>query len=115
VQLEILPCQVDGRRGQIDAGDTRAAPREPHQVGPDAAADLEDALARKAVEVHEQGQVVQLVEAVVLEIVEEFSRSHRVGGHLEVVDARVPVRGDVGGSDGAVRPARGRVHPAIVK
>ena len=115
VQLEVLPGQVDGRLRQVDAGDARPAPGEPREVGADAAADLEHALAGKAVEVDQPRQVVQLVEAVVVEIVEELARAHRVGGHLEIVDARVPVGGDVGGSGGAVRPARGRVHPAIVK
>ena len=54
---------------------------------------LEHALAAKAVEVDQSRQVVQLVEAVVVEIVEELARAHRVGGHLEIVDARVPVGG----------------------
>jgi hypothetical protein len=50
---------------------------------------------------------VELVEAVVVQIVEEGQRPDRVAGHLEVVDARVPVGGDIGGGDGALRPGRG--------
>ena len=53
--------------------------------------DFEQCLAAIAGEVHQPRQVVQLVEAVFVEVVEELARPDRLVGHLEVVDPRVPV------------------------
>ena len=91
VQLEILRGQVDGCLRQVHAGDPRAASREPHQVGADAAAGFEHRLPAEAAEIDELRQVVQFVEAVVVQIVEEFQRADRLVGHFEIVNPRVPV------------------------
>ena len=48
-----------------------------------------------AAEVDQLGQVAQLVEAVVVEIGEELAAAHGMRGHLEVVDALVPVTADL--------------------
>ena len=92
VQLEILAREIDGRLGQVDAGDARAALREAEQVDADAAADLEDGAVFVAVlEIDDPRQVVQFVEAVIVQIVEEFPRADGVAGHFEIVDVFVPV------------------------
>ena len=44
VQLEVLARKIDRRLRQVDAGDARAALREAHQVGADAATDFEQPL-----------------------------------------------------------------------
>ncbi len=95
VQLDVAPRQVDRLLGQVDAGDPRAAPREANQVGADAAADLQQALAAIAVEVDQARQVPQLVEAVIIQIVEERERSGRCVAHLLIVDPAVPVRANL--------------------
>ena len=77
--------------------------------------DPEPHCACEAVEIDQARQVVQLVEAIVVEIVEELAGAHRMSGHLEIVDAGVPVAGHVGGGGLALRRGRGRLHPAIVE
>ena len=73
----------------------RAAAGEAGQVGADAASHFEQPLAGEAAEVDELGQVAQLVEAIVVEIGEELAAAHRMRGHLEIVDALVPVAADL--------------------
>ena len=80
---------------EVDAGHDRATAGEPRQIGADAASHLEQAPAGEAGEVDELGQVAQLVEAVVVEVGEELAAAHRVRGHLEIVDALVPVAADL--------------------
>ena len=53
--------------------------------------DFEQPLAAEGVEVHQLRQVVQLVEPIVVEIVEELPGADRLVGHLQIVDALVPV------------------------
>ena len=72
-------------------GDLRAAARKPDQVGADAAADFQQPLTAKRRKVDQRRQVMQLVEAIVIEIVEKFFGADRGLGHLEVVDPLVPV------------------------
>jgi F0F1-type ATP synthase membrane subunit c/vacuolar-type H+-ATPase subunit K len=91
---EVLPRQIDRGLREVDASDQGAAGGEPRQVGADAAAHLEEALAAEAAEVHELRQIAELVEPVVVEIGEELARAHRVGRHLEIVDTFVPVAAD---------------------
>ena len=91
VQQEILARKIDRRRREVDAGDPGAAAREAHQIGADAAADLEQPLAAKPGKVDQLRQVTELVEAVLVEVVEERQGADRLVGHLQVVDAMVPV------------------------
>ena len=72
------PGQVDGRRGEVDAGHDRAALGEPRQVDAGAAADLENRSPAIAVKVDEPKQVMQLLEMILVEIVEEPARAYRV-------------------------------------
>ena len=74
----------------------RAALGEPRQVGPGAAADVEDLLAAIRVEVDQPRQMVQLLEVVLIEIGEELPRPGRVGADVEIVDVMVPVVADGG-------------------
>ena len=70
----------------------RAPPlAEAHQIGANAATNLEHALAGEAREVHDLREIVELVEAVGVEIVEEGARADRLTRHLEIVDAVIPV------------------------
>ena len=69
--------------------------REAHEIGAGAAADLEHALARVAVEVDEPQQMVELLEMILIEVGEESRRPDRVRRDLEVVDVLVPVVADV--------------------
>ena len=59
-------------------------------------------LAAEPGEVDELGQVAQLVEAILVEVGEELAAAHRVRGHLEVVDALVPVAADLVGGHSPV-------------
>ena len=93
---EVLARQRDRRRGQIDAGDERAASGEPDEIGAGAAADVEHALAAIAVEVDQPQQMVQLLEVVLIEVGEEPRRADRMRRDLEIVDVLVPVVADVG-------------------
>ena len=111
VQREVLARQANRGLRQIDADDTGAASREPGEIGADAAPDLEQALAGVAVESDRPRQVGELVEAVVVEIVEELERPDRMLRHLEIVDAGVPVGTHMAAE---IRPLRagnaGRIH-----
>ena len=79
-------ASVDGRRGEVDAGDVGAAFREPRQIDAGAAADFENRSAAIAVKVHEPEQVMELLEMVLVEIVEEPARADRMPGDLEIVN-----------------------------
>ncbi len=91
MQREVAAREIDRRRREIDAGDAGAAAREAHEIGADAAADFEQFLIAEAVEVDQARQVMQLVEPIVVEVVEELARADRLRGHLQIVDALVPV------------------------
>ena len=75
---EVGAGQLDRGRGEIDAGDDRAAFGEPGQVDAGAAADFENRSAAVAVKVHEPQQVMELFEMVLIEIVEEAARADRM-------------------------------------
>ena len=89
--LEVCLRQVDGRCGEIDAGAHGAALREPREIDGRAAADLEDRLAAVSIEVDETQQVMELLEVILIEIVEEPARPHRMAGDFEIVDMLFPV------------------------
>src|SRR5688500_17363087 len=91
VQGKILAGKIDRRLRQVDARHSRAAACKPDQVGADAAAHFEQPPIPERRKVHQHGQVMQLVEAVVVEIVKECLRADFGVGHLEVVDPLVPV------------------------
>ena len=92
---EIGARQLDGRRGEIDAGDVGAALGEAREVDAGAAADFENRSAAVAVEVDEPQQMMELLEMILIEIVEEAARADRMRGDLEIVNVPVPVRADV--------------------
>jgi hypothetical protein len=81
----------------VDARGDRASPDEAHEVDAGAAAHIEHAPAGVPVEVDKREQVVQFVEVVLVEIREETGRARRVRRDLQVVDAMVPIRPDLGG------------------
>lgn len=87
----VLPRQLERRLGKIDAGRNGAALGESNEVGPDTATHLEKRLPFVAFEVHQPGEVTELVEPILVEIVEELLRARSVPRHLEVVDSLVPV------------------------
>ncbi len=93
VELEVLACKIDRGLRQVDAGDARAALGEPHQIGADAAAHFEHLLPAERRKVDQLRQVMELVEAVVIEIIEKRFRADRVVGHFEIVNTVVPVVG----------------------
>ena len=64
--------------GEVDAGDARAAFREPREVDAGAAADFENRSAAVAVKVDEPQQVMELFEVILVEIVEEAARTDRM-------------------------------------
>ena len=65
------------------------------QVGPRAAADVEDALAAIGVEVDQPRKMVQLLEVVLIEIREELPGPWDVDADVEIVDVTVPVVSDL--------------------
>ncbi len=83
--------QVERGFGKIHAGHDGAAPGEANEIGSDAAADLEELLPPVPLEIHEPRQVSELVEAVLVEIVEELLGPRSVASHVEIVDPLVPV------------------------
>ena len=91
MQREIGPGKSDGGFRKIDAEDLCPAGGESGEIGADATADLDEPLAAKPAEIDQPGQIGQLVEAVGIELVEERTRAHRLRGHLEIVNACVPV------------------------
>jgi hypothetical protein len=92
---EVGARQLDGRRGEIDAGDVGAALREPGQVDPGATADFKNRSAAIAVKVHESEQVMQFFEVILVEIVEEAARADGMPRNLQVVNVPVPVLTDL--------------------
>ena len=89
--LEVGAGEVDGRRGEIDAGDRGAALRETGQVDAGAAADFENRSPAVAVKGHEPQQMVELFEMVLVEVVEKAPGTDRMARDLEIVDMVVPV------------------------
>src|SRR5205085_5395362 len=68
---EVLLRERNCRRGQIDTGDLGAGLREAHQIDSGATADLEHALATVRVEIDHPGQVMELLEMILVESREE--------------------------------------------
>ncbi len=87
----VLSRELERGLGKVHTGDDGAALREANEVGSDPAADLEERLSPIAFEIDEAGEVTELVETVLVEVVEELLRSRSVASHLEVVDPLVPV------------------------
>ena len=83
--------QLNRRIGDVDAGHDRATPGESGQIHGRPAADLEHRLATVAVEVHEPEQMMQFLEMILIEILKEAARTHRMPGDLEIVDVPFPV------------------------
>ena len=91
MQREIRTGQAPGCLREIDADHRRTAAGEADEIGANAATDLEDATSGVAREVDERWQIGELVESIFVEIGEELARTHRRGGHLQIVDPTVPV------------------------
>src|SRR5689334_6956160 len=91
MQFKIFARKIDGRLRQVDPGHARATLRETHQVGADPASDFEQFPVLERREVHQLRQVMQLVEAIVVEVVEKRFAADRLAGHFEIVNAMVPV------------------------
>jgi glycerol-3-phosphate dehydrogenase len=106
----VLPRELEGGLGEIDAGDQGAASREANEVGANPAADLEEGFSPIAFEIDEAGEVPELVEPILVEIGEELPGSRSVAGHLEVVDALVPV-----GLDSFQEGVQGAYYSIFVK
>jgi glycerol-3-phosphate dehydrogenase len=88
---EVGPGQIDRPAGQVDAGGDRASLREAGKIDGGAAPHFEDGQTPVIVEVHQPEQVVQLLEVVLVQVVEETARPHRMPGDLEIVDVLLPV------------------------
>ena len=93
--MKVGSRQRDRRLREVDAGHDRAAPGEARQVDACAASDFENAPPSISVEVDEAQQMMELFEMILVEIVEEPTRSHRVPGDLEIVDVSFPVRANI--------------------
>src|SRR5262245_64059540 len=92
---EVGACQLDGRWGEIDAGDFGTALCKPGEVDAGAAADFKNRSATIAVKVHEPEQVMQLFEMILVEIVEKAARADGMPRDLQVVNVPVPVLTDL--------------------
>jgi hypothetical protein len=57
--------------GEIDPGDARAPPSEPHEIHTRAAPDFEHIFAAQAVKGHEPEQMMELIEVVFVQVSEE--------------------------------------------
>ena len=88
---KIGPRQRDRRFREIDAGDVRAALREPREIHTSAATDFEHRPTAPATEVHQPQQVVKLFEMIVIEVVKKCAGAGRMGRDLEVVDMLFPI------------------------
>ena len=93
--LEIGRGQRNRRPREIDARDVGAAPGETGQIHACATADFEHQSAAIPVEVDEPGQMMQLFEVVVIEIVEEPARADRMARDVEIVNVLFPVCPDL--------------------
>ena len=100
---EVLSCERDRGRRDVDAGHLRAAAREANQVRSRPAPDLENLLAVVAAEVDQPWQVVQFLEVVLIEVLEEPGRADGMLRDFEIVYVTVPVLADVGCGGGARR------------
>src|SRR5207342_1349510 len=89
--VEVGPGQLDGGRGQVDAGDLGTTLGEARQVDAGTAADFENRSAPIAVKRHEPQQMMELLEMVLVEIVEEATGSDRMRRDLQIVNMPVPV------------------------
>ena len=92
---EIRSRKLDRRRREIDAGDRSAAFREPDEIDARAASDVEYRASAAGVERHQSQQVVKLLEMVLIQVVEETTRSSRVRRDLEIVYVLIPVVSDL--------------------
>ena len=75
----------------IDAGDDGATSGESGQVHGRPAAHFQHGLATVPVEVHESEQMMQFLEMILIEVLKEAARTHRMPGDLEIVDVPFPI------------------------
>jgi hypothetical protein len=92
---EVATGEIDRDGREVDAGDAGAGAGEAGQVDAGATADLEQVAAAVAGKIDDARQVVELVEAVAVQLLEEFGRAYRVRGDLEIMNVLVPVGGDL--------------------
>jgi len=88
---KIRPSEPDGRRSDIDSEGPRPTAGESRKIDTRTAADLEHGAPTVAAEVDQPGQMVKLLEMVLLKIIEEAPRSDRVPRDIEIVDVSLPV------------------------
>ena len=100
VKVEVATREGYGAVGEVDAGHTGAAASEAHHVGTDSATDFQDLSVTIATEVDRDGEVAKLVEAVIVERVEEGEGPDRLVGYGDVMDPLVPVVANAGGQCG---------------
>ena len=115
VNSEVPPGERDGRFRQVDAEDPRAAAGEPHEVGADAAPDLDQTLPLVATKVDHLGQIGKLVEPVIVELVEKRPRPDRLGGHFQIVDPLVPVGANAGGEASGIAGRIADAHRGLAR
>jgi hypothetical protein len=65
--------------------------RESKQVCPGPAPDFQHTASPILVERHESGQMMELLEMILLEIGEEALRARRMRCDLQIVDVRIPI------------------------
>ena len=83
--------QLNRRIGDVDPGHDGAAPGESGQIHGRPAANLQHRLAMVSVEVHEPEQMMQFLEMILIKVLKEAARPHRMLCDLQIVDMPFPI------------------------